>query len=127
VVTNITQHPTAEDKVYCAVVLDVSPARSPPRDLRPTFAPNLVEPSRLPAGGAGPSLERSCTPTAGRKTRARCAATGCAPQSYSGRWAASRPESNDTMIEIFFDTMQRELLDQKPRWATKAVASTIFE
>jgi hypothetical protein len=32
------------------------------------------------------------------------------------------------MIESFFNTMQRELLDQQPRWATKAdLASAIFE
>ena len=35
---------------------------------------------------------------------------------------------DNTMIESFFNTMQRELLYQRPRWATKAdLASAIFE
>lgn len=42
-----------------------------------------------------------------------------------GRVASS---VDNTMIESFFNTLQRELLDQRPRWATKAdLASAIFE
>jgi transposase InsO family protein len=42
-----------------------------------------------------------------------------------GRVASS---VDNTMIESFFNTLQRELLDQQPRWATKAdLASAIFE
>ncbi|HVF06718.1 MAG TPA: integrase core domain-containing protein [Frankiaceae bacterium] len=61
-------------------------------------------------------------------TRPGCSGTGSAPPSCSARWAASPPPSNNTMIESFFNTMQRELLDSQPRWASKAdLASAIFE
>lgn len=92
--TDITEHPTAEGKVYCC-------AESMPSWTSTTGwwwagrSPTTCDqswsstPSRWPAGSAARSPGRSCTQTAEANTPAGCSASASGSRGYSGRWVGS--------------------------------------
>ncbi len=98
--TDITEHPTREGKVYCAAVLDVYSRRivgwSIADHLRAELVVDALEMARW----------RRRPPV--------------------GQTLASALDNS--MMESFFGTMQRELLDRPPYWSTrKELASAMFE
>jgi len=127
--TDITEHPTDEGKVYCAVVLDVFSrmvvGHAIADHMRAELVVDALETARWrrrPGPGTVVHSDRGSQYTSwvfGHRLRA------AGLLGSMGRVASS---VDNTMIESFFNTMQRELLDQQPRWATKAdLASAIFE
>jgi transposase InsO family protein len=127
--TDITEHPTDEGKVYCAVVLDVFSrtvvGHAIADHMRAELVVDALETARWrrrPQPGTVVHSDRGAQYTSwvfGHRLRA------AGLLGSMGRVASS---VDNTMIESFFNTMQRELLDQRPRWATKAdLASAIFE
>jgi putative transposase len=93
-VTDITEHPTREGKVYCAVVLDVYSRRvvgwsidASPTAALVTNALGMAIDSRTPPAGAVLHSDRSPSSGPGRSPTAP-RPPGCCP-----RWAASRTAS----------------------------------
>jgi transposase InsO family protein len=125
--TDITEHPTREGKVYCAAVLDVFGRRvvgwSIADHLRSELVVDALELAcwrRKPAGTVVHS-DRGAQYTAwafGQRLRT------AGLLGSMGRVASAL---DNAMMESFFGTMQRELLDRRV-WSTrKELASAIFE
>ena len=126
--TDITQHRAADGWVYCCAVIDVFSRRvvgwSIADHIRTELVVDALEMARWQRR---PGRARSCTPTAAPSTPPGCSATGCAKPACSGRWAGSPPRVDNALIESFWSTMQRELLDRHD-WDSRAeLASAIFE
>jgi transposase InsO family protein len=125
--TDITEHPTREGKVYCAAVLDVYSRRivgwSIADHLRSELVVDALEMARWRRKPAGTIVhsDRGSQYTAwafGQRLRA------AGLLGSMGRVASAL---DNAMMESFFGTLQRELLDRK-RWATRAeLARAIFE
>jgi putative transposase len=127
-VTDITEHPTAEGKVYCAAVLDVFSRTVVGWSIADHMRAELVVDAldmarwrRRPAPGAVVHSDRGSQYTSwifGHRLRA------AGLLGSMGRVASS---VDNGMIESFWSTMQRELLDRQ-RWTTPAdLGSAIFE
>ena len=127
-VTDITEHPTAEGKVYCAAVLDVFSrvvvGWSIADHMRSELVVDALEMARWrrrPAAGAVVHSDRGSQYTSwifGHRLRA------AGLLGSMGRVASS---VDNGMIESFWSTLQRELLDRQT-WATRAeLGSAIFE
>jgi putative transposase len=128
--TDITEHPTREGKVYCAAVLDVYSRRivgwSIADHLRAELVVDALEMARWrrrpPVGQTVVHSDRGAQYTSwafGHRLRA------AGLLGSMGRVASALDNS---MMESFFGTMQRELLDRPPHWATRReLASAIFE
>jgi putative transposase len=125
--TDITEHPTAEGKVYCCAVLDVFSRRIVGWSIADHMRAELVVDAlqmarwtRRPDGTVVHS-DRGSQYTSwifGHRLR-QAGLLGS-----MGRVASS---VDNTMMESFWSTMQRELLDRR-RWTTKAeLGSAIFE
>jgi putative transposase len=126
--TDITEHPTAEGKVYCAAVLDCYSRMIVGWSIADHMRAELVVDAlqmarwnRQPAPGAIVHSDRGSQYTSwifGHRLR-EAGLLGS-----MGRVASS---VDNTMMESFWSTMQRELLDRR-RWTTKAeLGSAIFE
>jgi transposase InsO family protein len=126
--TDITEHPTTEGKVYCAAVLDVFTRQivgwSIADHMRAELVVDALEMARWrrrPAPGTIVHADRGSQYTSwifGHRLRA------AGLLGSMGRVASS---VDNTMIESFWSTMQRELLDRH-RWATRnQLATAIFE
>jgi transposase InsO family protein len=125
--TDITEHPTREGKVYCAAVLDVFGRRvvgwSIADHLRSELVVDALELAcwrRKPAGTIVHS-DRGAQYTAwafGQRLR-QAGLLGS-----MGRVASAL---DNAMMESFFGTMQRELLDRRVWDTRRALASAIFE
>jgi len=126
--TDITEHPTGEGKVYCAAVLDVFTRQvvgwSIADHMRSELVVDALEMARWrrrPPPGAIVHSDRGSQYTSwifGHRLRA------AGLLGSMGRVASS---VDNTMMESFFSTLQRELLDRR-RWNTRAeLASAIFE
>jgi transposase InsO family protein len=126
--TDITEHPTGEGKVYCAAVLDVYSRRIVGWSIADHMRSELVVDAlqmarwnRRPEPGTIVHADRGAQYTSwifGHRLR-EAGLLGS-----MGRVASS---VDNTMMESFWSTMQRELLDRQ-RWATRAdLASAIFE
>jgi putative transposase len=127
--TDITEHPTREGKVYCAAVLDVYSRRivgwSIADHLRTELVVDALEMARwrrLPQPGQTiVHSDRGSQYTAwafGHRLRA------AGLLGSMGRVASAL---DNAMMESFFGTLQRELLDRQ-RWVTRAeLARAIFE
>lgn len=126
--TDITEHPTAEGKVYCAAVLDVFTRQvvgwSIADHMRSELVVDALEMARWrrrPAPAAIVHSDRGSQYTSwifGHRLRA------AGLLGSMGRVASS---VDNTMIESFFSTMQRELLDRQ-YWTTRdQLATAIFE
>ena len=125
--TDITEHPTREGKVYCAAVLDVYSRRivgwSIADHLRSELVVDALEMARWRRQPAGTVVhsDRGSQYTAwafGQRLR-QAGLLGS-----MGRVASAL---DNAMMESFFGTMQRELLDRQ-RWTTrKKLARAIFE
>lgn len=127
--TDITEHPTHEGKVYCAAVLDVYSRRivgwSIADHLRSELVVDALEMARWrrrpPAGQTVVHSDRGSQYTSwafGHRLRA------AGLLGSMGRVASALDNS---MMESFFATMQRELLDRRS-WTTRAeLARAIFE
>lgn len=126
--TDITEHATAEGKVYCCAVLDVFSRVIVGWSIADHMRSDLVVDAlqmatwrRRPAPGAIVHADRGSQYTSwvfGHRLR-QAGLLGS-----MGRVASS---VDNCMIESFWSTMQRELLDTR-RWATKdELASAIFE
>lgn len=126
--TDVTEHPTTEGKVYCCAVLDVfsrqivgwsiaDHIRSEPV----VDALQMATWQRHPQAGTAIHRDRGSGYTSwvfGHRPRQ------AGPLDSMGRVASS---VDNSMIESFWSTMQRELLDTRP-WPTRAeLASAIFE
>ncbi len=128
--TDITEHPTREGKVYCAAVLDVYSRRivgwSIADHLRAELVVDALEMARWrrrpPAGQTVVHSDRGAQYTSwafGHRLRA------AGLLGSMGRVASALDNS---MMESFFGTMQRELLDRRTYWETRTeLASAIFE
>ncbi len=126
--TDITEHPTGEGKLYCAAVLDVFTRQvvgwSIADHMRSELVVDALEMARWrrrPAPGAIVHSDRGSQYTSwifGHRLRA------AGLLGSMGRVASS---VDNTMMESFFSTLQRELLDRQ-RWRTRdQLASAIFE
>ena len=127
-VTDITEHPTAEGKVYCAAVLDVFSRTvvgwSIADHMRAELVVDALEMARWrrrPEAGAVVHSDRGSQYTSwifGHRLRA------AGLLGSMGRVASS---VDNGLMESFWSTMQRELLDRQ-RWASRAaLGSAIFE
>jgi putative transposase len=127
-VTDITEHPTAEGKVYCAAVLDVFSRTvvgwSIADHMRSELVVDALEMARWrrrPAPGGVVHSDRGSQYTSwifGHRLRT------AGLLGSMGRVASS---VDNTMIESFWSTIQRELLDRQ-QWLTRAdLGSAIFE
>jgi putative transposase len=126
--TDITEHPTTEGKVYCAAVLDVFTRQivgwSIADHMRAELVVDALEMARWrrrPAPGVIVHSDRGSQYTSwifGHRLRA------AGLLGSMGRVASS---VDNTMIESFWSTMQRELLDRQ-HWTTRdQLATAIFE
>ena len=127
--TDITEHPTRAGKVYCACVLDVYSRRivgwSIADHLRAELVVDALEMARWrrrpPVGQTVIHSDRGSQYTSwafGHRLR-RAGLLGS-----MGRVGSAL---DNAMMESFFGTLQRELLDRK-RWQSRAeLASAIFE
>lgn len=126
--TDITEHPTAEGKVYCAAVLDCYSRMivgwSIADHMRTELVVDALEMARWrrhPQAGTVVHSDRGSQYTSwifGHRLR-EAGLLGS-----MGRVASS---VDNTMIESFWSTMQRELLDRRA-WATRTeLATAIFE
>jgi putative transposase len=127
-VTDITEHPTREGKVYCAVVLDAWSRRvvgwsidSKPSTALVTNALGMAIDQRRPQGDTVIHSDQGTQFTSWAFTR-RAVDSGLL------RSMGSVGDCFDkAMIESFWSRMQVELLDRK-RWSTRIeLASAIFE
>lgn len=126
--TDITEHPTSEGKVYCAAVLDVFSRRIVGWSIADHMRAELVVDAlqmarwnRQPQPGTIVHADRGAQYTSwifGQRLR-EAGLLGS-----MGRVASS---VDNTMMESFWSTMQRELLDRQ-HWSTRAdLACAIFE
>ncbi len=127
-VTDITEHPTVEGKVYCAVVLDAHSRRvvgwsidSSPTAALVTNALSMAIESRRPPAGAIIHSDRGVQFGSWAFTD-RAKASGLVPSMGS-----IGDCYDNSMIESFWSRMQVELLDRR-RWKTRIeLANAIFE
>jgi len=127
--TDITEHPTREGKVYCAAVLDVYSRRivgwSIADHLRGELVVDALEMARWRrrpvCGETVLHSDRGAQYTSwafGHRLRAA---------GLLGSMGRVGSALDNAMMESFFGTLQRELLDRQT-WATRAqLASAIFE
>lgn len=126
--TDVTEHPTSEGKVYCCAVLDVFSRQVVGWSIADHVRAELVVDAlqmatwrRQPNSSTIVHSDRGSVYTSwvfGHRLR-QAGLLGS-----MGRVASS---VDNSMIESFWSTMQRELLDTR-RWATKAeLAGAIFE
>jgi putative transposase len=127
-VTDITEHPTREGKVYCAVVLDAWSRRvvgwsidSTPRTALVTNALGMAIEQRCPRGATIIHSDQGTQFTSWAFTR-RAIDSGLLPSMGSVGDCF-----DNAVIESFWSRMQVELLNRK-RWSTRVeLASAIFE
>jgi putative transposase len=127
-VTDITEHPTREGKLYCAVVLDACSRRvvgwsidTTPTAALVTNALGMAIESRRPAVGTLIHSDQGGQFTSWAFSQ-RAKASGLVP-SMGGVGACY----DNAMIESFWSRMQVELLDRH-RWRTRLeLANAIFE
>jgi putative transposase len=127
-VTDITEHPTREGKVYCAVVLDVYSRRvvgwsidASPTAALVTNALGMAIDSRTPPAGAVIHSDRG-TQFGSWAFTDRAKASGLLPSMGS-----IADCFDNAVIESFWSRMQVELLDRR-RWKTRIeLANAIFE
>jgi transposase InsO family protein len=127
--TDITEHPTREGKVYLAAVLDVYARRivgwSIADHLRAELVVDALEMARWrrrpPAGQTVLHSDRGAQYTSwafGQRLR---------DAGLLGSMGRVGSAYDNAMMESFFSTLQRELLDRR-QWATRReLASAIFE
>lgn len=126
--TDITEHPTGDGRVYCCAVLDVFTRQvvgwSIADHMRSELVVDALEMARWrrrPAPGTIVHADRGSQYTSwifGHRLRA------AGLLGSKGRVASS---VDNSMIESFWSSMQRELLDRQ-QWHTRAeLASAIFE
>jgi putative transposase len=127
-VTDITEHPTREGKLYCAVVLDACSRRvvgwsidTTPTAALVTNALGMAIQSRRPAAGTLIHSDQGVQFTSWVFSQ-RARASGLVP-SMGGVGACY----DNAMMESFWSRMQVELLDRR-RWRTRIeLANAIFE
>jgi putative transposase len=126
-VTDITEHSTSEGTVYCCAVLDVYSRMIVGwsiADHRRTDTWSST-PCRWRVGDGALRRARSVIATGAVNTPLGRSGTGYAKPDSWARWWPHRRDN--TMIESFWSTMQRELLDTQ-RWDTKTqLPQAIFE
>ena len=126
-VTDITEHPTREGKVYCAVVLDVCSRRvvgwsidANPTSALVTNALAMAIDTRRPPAGTIIHSDHGVQFGSWAFTR-RAKESGLVPS------MGSIGDCYDAVIESFWSRMQIELLNRK-RWRTRIeLANAIFE
>ena len=112
--TDITEHPTGEGGSTAAPSSTCSPAGSWAGRSPTTCAPSSSStPCRWPAGTADRARHHRARRPRQPNTRPGSSATGCAKPACSARWAGSPLSVDNAMIESFWSTMQRELLDRQ--------------
>ena len=127
-VTDITEHPTREGKVYCAVILDAFSRRvvgwsidASPTAALVTNALGMAIDSRDPRAGTLIHSDQGTQFTSWAFTH-RAKASGLVPSMGS-----IGDCYDNAMIESFWSRMQVELLDRQP-WRTRVeLANAIFE
>jgi putative transposase len=127
-VTDITEHPTREGKLYCAVVLDSFSRRvvgwsidATPTAALVTNALGMATQTRTPAGGTVIHSDQGVRFASWAFTQ-RAKDSGLVPSmgSVGDRY-------DNAMIEAFWSRMQTELLNRH-RWKTRMeLANAIFE
>jgi transposase InsO family protein/transposase-like protein len=127
-VTDITEHPTREGKVYCCVVLDVYSRRvvgwsidSSQTAVLATNALSMAIGNRAPSGATVIHSDHGTQFTSWAFTR-RAAESGLVPS-----MGTIGDCYDNAVIEAFWGRMQTELLDRR-RWKTRIeLANAIFE
>jgi putative transposase len=144
-VTDITEHPTTEGKLYCAAVLDVFSRRILGWSIAGHMRTELVTAAlgmailrRQPTTTAGATAGASETDTQQGKQTVLHSDHGCQFTSWDfgqrlrnsgilGSMGSIGDCYDNAMIESFWGTMQLELLDTK-EWATRdELANAVFE
>ena len=126
--TDITEHPTQEGKVYCAVVLDAYSRRvvgwsidATPTAALVTNALGMAIQTRTPPAGAIIHSDQGVQFASWAFTQ-RAKASGLVPSMGSVGDCF-----DNAMMEAFWSRMQVELLDRR-RWKTRVeLANAIFE
>jgi putative transposase len=126
--TDITEHPTREGKVYCAAVLDVYSRRIVGWGIADHLRSEVVDALEMARWRRRPGQGRpSCTPTGARNTRRGPSASGYGSAGLLGSMGRVASALDNAMMESFFGSLQLELLDRQ-RWQTRAaLALAIFE
>ena len=128
-VTDITEHPTREGKVYCAVVLDTFSRRvvgwsidSRPAASLVTNALGMAIEGRNPTAGETVIHSDQGTQFTSRAFTQRAVDSGLLPSMGSVGDCF-----DNAMVESFWSRMQVELLDRKRRRTLVELANAIFE
>jgi len=126
--TDITEHPTREGKVYCCAVLDVFSRQSSGGPSRTTCAQSSWSTRcKWPPGGGGPRPGPSRPPVETGQYTSWVFGYRLREAGLLGSMGRVASSVDNSMIESFWSTMQRELLDTR-RWTSKdQLASAIFE
>jgi putative transposase len=139
-VTDITEHPTREGKVYCCVVLDTYSRRvvgwsidSSPTAALATNALGMAIGNRLPARAASsaPSIDSASATTIHSDQGVQFSSWAFTQRAKDSGLVPSMGSVGDcydnSMIESFWARMQVELLDRR-RWKTRLeLANAMFD
>ena len=137
--TDITEHPTREGKVYLAAVLDVYARRivgwSIADHLRAELVVDALEMARWrrrpPAGQAVVHSDRrrprGSRPDGGAQYTSWAFGQRLRAAGLLGSMGRVGSAYDNAMMESFFSTLQRELLDRRSWTTRKELASAIFE
>ena len=127
-VTDITEHPTREGKVYCAVVLDVYSRRvvgwsidSAPTAALVTNALGMAIDARRPAGSTVIHSDQGAQYGSWAFTR-RAQEAGLLPS-----MGAVGTCFDNALMESFWSRVQVELLDRQVWWTRLELATALFE
>ena len=127
-VTDITEHPTREGKVYCAVVLDVFSRRVVgwSIDSSPTTA-LVINALGMAIDQRGPSAETVIHSDQGTQFTSWAFTRRAIDSGLLPSMGSVGDCFDNAVIESFWSRMQVELLDRK-RWRTRVeLANAIFE
>ena len=126
--TDITEHPTAEGKVYTCAVLDVFSRTVVGWSIADHMRAELVvDALQMATWRRHPTAETIVHADRGSQYTSWVFGHRLRQAGLLGSMGRVASSVDNTMIESFWSTMQRELLDTR-RWTTRAeLASAIFE
>ena len=114
--TDITEHPTAEGKLYCAAVLDAYSRRIIGWSIADTCAPNWSLDALGMAVATPHTQERRaqfCIPTTARNTRPGPSGNDSRNAGLLGSMGSVGDCYDNAMMESFWGTLQLEVLDRE--------------
>ena len=126
--TDITEHPTAEGKVYCCAVLDVFSRQIVGWSIADHMRSELVvDALQMATWRRHPTAETIVHADRGSQYTSWVFGHRLREAGLLGSMGRVASSVDNTMIESFWSTLQRELLDTR-HWTSKAeLAAAIFE